>query len=256
MDSFVRSFGAKAFRRPLLESEVARYSKLFAKQATTSNNFVAGAQLIVEAMLQSPNFLLRTENGAEPKWRSYETASRLSYFLWNSMPDDKLIRAAKSGELSTPEGVERQTRRLLGDAKARESMNEFVEQWLRFDRLLNSVKDRRTFPQYTPELALAMTQEPLHLASNLIWNNGNFMEFFSADYAYLNSSLAALYKVQAPKTEFEKYRYRLRRSAQESSARLYFWRSPASRQTHRPQRADSLCVSNSFVRKSHNRRPV
>jgi hypothetical protein len=203
-DSFVRSFGAKAFRRPLLEPEVARYIKLLAKQAASSNNFVAGAQLVVEAMLQSPNFLLRTENGAEPKWRPYETASRLSYFLWNSMPDDKLFRAASSGQLNTPEGVERQTRRLLADAKARDSMNEFVEQWLRFDRLLNSVKDRRTFPQYTPELALAMTQEPLHLASNLIWNNGNFMEFFSADYAYLNSSLASLYKVPAPKTEFEK----------------------------------------------------
>ena len=62
----------------------------------------------MEAMLQSPNFLLRTENGVEPKWRPYETASRLSYFLWNTMPDEALFRAAASGELSTPEGVERQ----------------------------------------------------------------------------------------------------------------------------------------------------
>ena len=85
-------------------------------------------------------------------------------------------------------------------------MNEFVEQWLRFDRLMNAVKDRRTFPQYTPELALAMTEEPRRLASNLIWQNGNFMDFFSADYAYLSSSLAALYKVEAPKTRVRKGR--------------------------------------------------
>ena len=119
------------------------------------------------------------------------------------MPDEALFRAAASGELGTPEGVERQARRLLADAKARDSMNEFVEQWLRFDRLMNAVKDRRTFPQYTPELALAMTEEPRRLASNLIWQNGNFMNFFSADYAYLSSSLAALYKVEAPKAEFD-----------------------------------------------------
>ena len=204
MEAFVRGFGAKAFRRPLFDQEVARYSKLFTKQASASRSFNAGAQLVVEAMLQSPNFLLRTENGVEPKWRPYETASRLSYFLWNTMPDEALFRAAASGGLSTPEGVERQARRLLADAKARDSMNEFVEQWLRFDRLLNAVKDRRTFPQYTPELALAMTEEPRRLASNLIWQNGNFMDFFSADYAYLSSNLASLYKVEAPKTEFEK----------------------------------------------------
>ena len=86
MEAFVRGFGAKAFRRPLFDQEVARYSKLFTKQANASRSFNAGAQLVVEAMLQSPNFLLRTENGVEPKWRPYETASRLSYFLWNTMP--------------------------------------------------------------------------------------------------------------------------------------------------------------------------
>ncbi len=204
MESFIKGFGAKAFRRPLSTPEIARYSKLFTKQSAASQNFIAGAQLVIEAMLQSPNFLLRTENGADPKWRPYETASRLSYFLWNTMPDEALFRAAASGELGTPEGVERQARRLLAESKARDSVNEFVEQWLRFDRLMNAVKDRRTFPQYSPELALAMTEEPRRLASNLIWQNGNFMDFFSADYAYLSSSLAALYKVEAPKSEFDK----------------------------------------------------
>lgn len=204
MTAFIREFGRKAFRRPLLDEEVARYSRLFATQAAAADDFRVGAQLVVEAMLQSPNFLLRTENGANPKWLPYETASRLSYFLLNSMPDDKLLQAAASGQLDTPEGVERQARRLLSDARARESVDEFIEQWVRFDRLLNSVKDRRSYPQYTPELALSMTEETRRLASHLVWGNGNFMEFFSADYAYLSSNLAALYKVAAPKTEFDK----------------------------------------------------
>jgi hypothetical protein len=85
---FIREFGRKAFRRPLLETEVTRYGKLWA---------AGGAPMVVEGMLQSPNFLLRTENGAEPSWRPYETASRLSYALWNSMPDTELFRAAGAG---------------------------------------------------------------------------------------------------------------------------------------------------------------
>ena len=146
---------------------------------------------------------------------------------------------------------------MLADAKARDSMNEFVEQWLRFDRLLNAVKDRRTFPQYTPELALAMTEEPRRLASNLIWQNGNFMDFFSADYAYLSSSLASLYKVEAPKTEFEKVvlpaRYGARRRA---SGRPFSSLLRASRRTHLQQRADYLCGSNFSVRRCRNLRPA
>lgn len=204
MDAFLRSFGAKAFRRPLTDGEMARYGRLFTQQATSSQSFLSGAQLTVEAMLQSPGFLLRTENGAEAKWRPYETASRLSYFLWNSMPDEALYRAAAAGELSSAEGVERQARRMLSDARAKESVSEFVEQWLRFDRLLGSVKDRGSYPQYTPELALSMTEEARRLASHLVWENSNFMDFFSADYAYLSSSLASLYKLPAPAQEFAK----------------------------------------------------
>ncbi|HET8547347.1 MAG TPA: DUF1592 domain-containing protein [Bryobacteraceae bacterium] len=192
---FIRSFGRKAFRRPLLESEVERYRKLFAS---------GGAQLVVEAMLQSPNFLLRTENGSEPAWRAYQTASRLSYFLWNSMPDEALFRAAEAGELSSPAGIERAARRMLTDPRARAAVDDFIEQWLRFDRLLTSVKDRRAFPQFTPELALAMTEETRRLVSELVWNNRSFMELYTADYAYLSSSLAELYGVPVPEREFDR----------------------------------------------------
>ncbi len=190
---FIREFGKKAFRRPLLDPEVARYLKLWA---------AGGAQMVVEGMLQSPNFLLRTENGAEPSWRPYETASRLSYALWNSMPDAELFRAAGAGELGSPEGVEKQARRMLRDARARSTVDEFVTEWMRFDSLLGAVKERASFPMYTPELAVAMTEEARRLAEYLVWQNRNFMELYSADYAFVSTPLAKLYGVAAPSEEF------------------------------------------------------
>ena len=190
---FIKEFGTKAFRRPLLENEQARYLKLWA---------AGGAPMVVEGMLQSPNFLLRTENGAEPLWRPYETAARLSYALWNSMPDAELFRAAASGELATAQGVEKQSRRLLRDPRARQTVDEFTAEWLRFDSLQSAVKERASFPMYTPELALAMTEEARKLVEHLVWQNRNFMEFYSADYAFLSTPLANLYNVPPPAEEF------------------------------------------------------
>jgi hypothetical protein len=196
-EKFVRSFGQKAFRRPLLKDEVDRYARLFRSQKA----FLAGAQIVVEGMLQSPGFLLRTD-AAQSK--AYERASRLSYFLWNTMPDAALFRSAAAGELDTPEGLETVARRMLKDPKAHQSVDDFLAQWMRFDRLLNTIKDRRSFPQYGPELALAMTEEARRLVSDLVWNNGDFTKIYSADYAFLNSGLATLYKVPAPPDDFGK----------------------------------------------------
>lgn len=190
---FIAEFGRKAFRRPLSETEKTRYLKLWA---------AGGAQMVVEGMLQSPNFLLRTENGAEPAWRPYETANRISYAIWNSMPDDELFRAAAAGELGNAAGVEKQVRRMLKDPRARATVDEFVSEWMRFDRLLGAVKERASFPMYTPELANAMTEEARRLVEHLVWNNANFMELYSADYAFLSTSLAKLYNVPAPAQEF------------------------------------------------------
>ncbi len=197
---FIRSFGAKAFRRPLLEAEVARYEKLFLSE----KNFLAGAQLTLEGMLQSPNFLMRTENGAEPSWRPYETASRLSYALLNSMPDAELLRAAAQGELNTREAVEKQARRLLADPRAKATLDEFVAEWLRFDQLLDAVKERAQFPMYSAELTVAMTEETRRMVSDLVWRDQDFMQLFSAEHSFVNTGLAQLYKVPAPKNEYDR----------------------------------------------------
>ena len=195
---FVREFGLKAFRRPLGDREVDRYSKLFAGQ----KDFVAGAQLVVEAMLQSSTFLFRAERGGEA--RAYEVASRLSYFLWDTMPDAALFRSAAAGELDTPAGVEKVARRMLADPRARQSLDEFVTQWLRFDRVLNTVKDRASFPMFNPELAAAMTEETRLLLADAVWNDRHFMTVFKSDYGFINSDLANLYKFPAPPGEFQR----------------------------------------------------
>src|SRR5204863_8553456 len=120
---FIRQFGRRAFRRPLDPAEVARYQRLFEAKG---GDFMDGAQLVVETMLQSPHFLFHLATG------NYATASRLSYFLWDTMPDEGLLSSADSGELATTAGIEIQTARLLRDPRAQDSFDEFLAQWMRF----------------------------------------------------------------------------------------------------------------------------
>ena len=202
-DQFVKSFGLRAFRRPLTDRELRRYAALFDVQAAKTREFLGGARVVVEAMLQSPKFLFHAESGPGAEFRDYEIASRLSYLLWDTMPDEGLFDAAAKGELRAADGLERNARRLLAQPAARQASDEFFAQWLRFDRVRGSVKDRRRYPEFTPELAAMMVHETRTLLGNLVWNDGNFMEAFTADYSFLNSDLAKLYDVPAPAGEFE-----------------------------------------------------
>ena len=201
-EQFVRAFGQKAFRRPLNEVEGRRYDELFAEQAARTGKYLEGARVIVEAMLQSPKFLFHV-TGAEGASRDYAIANRLSYLLWETMPDRALMTAAAKGELRTPEGVERIARAMLQDARARQATDEFFNQWLRFDRMLGAAKDGRRYPSFSPELAAMMVQETKMLLGSLVWNDGNFMDAFTADYTFLNANLAQVYGLPAPAGEFE-----------------------------------------------------
>ena len=201
-EKFVRHFGLNAFRRPLTEPEVQQYLNLFEKEQRRTSESLQGARLVVEIMLQSPNFLFRTEHGPKGAWKSYEMASRLSYFLWDTMPDAQLFQNAATVGLSTTQGIEQAARRMLLDPRAHQALDEFVSQWLRFDRVLNTYRDRRRYPTFNPELAAAMVEESKRFIANLVWNDRNFMEFFTADYSFLNSDLAALYGITKPAEEF------------------------------------------------------
>ena len=198
---FVRTFGGRAFRRPLTDIEATRYSTLLLKEATRSGQFPRGVQFTVEAMLQSPKFLFRLETGP------YKAAADLSYFLWDTMPDPELFRAAGKGELADEPGIRRQALRLLSDLKAKQALDEFTSQWLRFDQVLNAVKDRNLYPQFNLQLATAMTEETRRLVADLVWGEKNFLDFFRAGYAFISSDLATLYGLPAPAVEFGKVQF-------------------------------------------------
>jgi hypothetical protein len=197
-ETFVRTFGRRAFRRPLTDAETRRYLAAFAGQSS----FTEGARVVVEAMLQSPKFLF-IDGGAG----DYAIASRMSYFLWDTMPDEALLAAAAKGELKTPTGREKAARRLLADAKAGQAQDEFFSQWLRLERVPQASKERRRFPEFSPELAAAMVEETRLLLQHLVSTNGNFLEALTADYGFLHSDLATLYGVPAPAGQFGLVRF-------------------------------------------------
>jgi hypothetical protein len=171
-------------------------------------------------MLQSPNFLFHVESGPDGRFADYAGASRLSYFLWDTMPDQSLLDAAAKGELRTTEGRDRWARRMIESPLARQSLDEFFNQWFRLEKVLSAAKDRRRYPDFTPELAAAMGEETRRLLQHVVWDNTPFMEFLTAGYGFLNTDLAALYKL--PPSPGSSSWVRLsrrsrRRTAQESS---------------------------------------
>jgi len=202
-DRFVRSFGLRAFRRPLSEAEFRRYTAAFTAQADASASFLEGARTVVEAMVQSPHFLFHVEAGPAGRWADYAIASRLSYLLWDTMPDQALLDAAAKGELRTPAQRQRWVQRMLDNPLAHPALDEFFNEWLRLEKVLNAAKDRRRYPEFTPELAAAMVEETRRLLRHLVWDDQNFTDFFTADYAYLNADLADLYRLPPPGGEFE-----------------------------------------------------
>ena len=202
-DQFIRTFGMRAFRRPLRDEELKRYSAAFSAQATSSGKFNEGARLVVEAMLQSPDFLFHLEGGPDGRTVDYDVASRLSYLLLDTMPDKTLFDAAAKGELRMPAGREAAARRLLEDPRAHDALDEFFDQWLRFDRVVNSTKEEKRFPDFSLETAQNMAEETRRLLDHLVWDNRNFMELLTADYTYLSADLATLYKLPPPSGQFE-----------------------------------------------------
>jgi hypothetical protein len=163
--------------------------------------------MVVEAGLRSPHFLFRVERGPGGPDAPYETASRLSYFLWGTMPDDDLLSAAGAGGLATAGQVEAAARRMLNDPRARGAMEEFLAQWMRFDRVLEATRDRRRFREFNAEVAAAMVEETRRLFNHLVWDDQDFMEFFTANYTFVNADLARLYGLPAPAEEFARVEY-------------------------------------------------
>lgn len=167
---FVADFAGRAFRRPATPGEVDDLMVLYDKLRTDPEmafGFAEALDVLVEAILQSPGFLYRWERGPRApqvegelvKYDSYEMASRLSYFLWNTMPDEELLVAAQNDELATPDQVEAQTRRMIADARFDQTLGDFATQWLELSELPTILKDTNVYPAFVPGLGQAMLDE-------------------------------------------------------------------------------------------------
>jgi mono/diheme cytochrome c family protein len=195
-------FAAKAWRRPLTAVEKERLRSFYVK-ATESGKLDHGKAIesLLARILISPAFLYRLEQPAQESsvkpLSNWELASRLSYFLWSSIPDQELRRAAATGELTSPPQIERQVKRMLADPKARRFSTEFFGQWLGFYRFDQSHGvDTTRFPEFTDEVKAAMYDEAVSFFEYIVRKDRPVREILHADYTFLNKPLAKHYGVK------------------------------------------------------------
>ncbi len=195
---FITDFGARAYRRPLDAEEVGAYLAMY-QQTRAESGADTGLELVVQTMLMSPHFLYHVQVGEEGSQRltGHEVASRLSYFLWGTMPDAALFAAAADGTLDDREGIEVQARRLLAEPRAGEMLDAFTAQWLALGDPAEIVRDPETFPGWDPALFSAMRVETETFVREVVLHgDGRLATLLTAEFSYLDPDLAAHYGVE------------------------------------------------------------
>ena len=196
----LRDLARRAWRRPVSAPEMARLLEFYQQTRRRGADSRTATLAAAKAVLVSPNFLFRIEKdppGQTPAAiDDHALASRLSYFLWASMPDATLFALADAGRLSQPKFLEAQVMRMLADPKARALSEQFVGQWLGI-RTLGSVAapDPQKFPEFTPALREAMMTEPTEFFAGLVRENRSLLELLDSDYAWVNADLARHYGI-------------------------------------------------------------
>jgi hypothetical protein len=197
----LRPFLLRAFRRPPTEDDVQALLGVFRQTWQRQPNWDEAMKTMLKAALVTPKFLFIEDtphaNAKEPRrLDSFEMASRLSYLLWSSMPDDELLKLAVEDKLQDDAVLEAQVRRMLADSKAQAFTKDFAGQWLRFGEVFNSVDpDRRHAPEFNGELRQAMYDEIFAFSDQLLRKNGRVLDFLDSDYTFLNERLAKVYEV-------------------------------------------------------------
>jgi hypothetical protein len=202
---------SRAYRRPATPEEVARLASYVSLALKNGDSFERGIQLGIEAMLVSPNFLFRSESdpaSTAPNsirmLSGYEMASRLSYFLWSSMPDDTLFRLAATGSLQKPAVLEAQVQRMLKDPKAMALTDNFAGQWLTLSKLNIVTPDKHLFPDFNDAMRHDMATETKDFFAYIVNNDRSVLDFLDAKYSFVNERLAHLYGI--PSVEGEGFR--------------------------------------------------
>ena len=197
----VTRLGSEAYRRPLAAREVDALMKFYDGGAA-KGGFEPGVRDALEAILASPHFIFRLETqpaGIKPgmtfKVSDVDLASRLSFFIWGTPPDQELMQAAIKGELSLPRGLERQTRRMLADPRAAALGTRFAAQWLRLQDIDKVHPDPNFFPNFDDNLAGMMRRETIEFFNHLVAEDRSVLDLIQADYTFLNERLARHYGI-------------------------------------------------------------
>jgi mono/diheme cytochrome c family protein len=201
MESFVR----RAYRRAPRPEELDRLLGLFERGQARGATFEASVRLMLKAVLCSPHFLFRVEEdrpaqeGQAPPVSDFELASRLSYFLWSTMPDAELLGLSEGGKLRDPAVLEAQVRRMLAHPKARALTRNFAEQWLQLKKLPLARPNTEFFPRFTGKMKQALHDETALFFDRLREEDRSVLELLDCDYAYVNEDLAGLYALEGVK---------------------------------------------------------
>ena len=200
----IRDFGSRAFRRPMSNGEARKFLTLFDASRRHGENYQSALKNAYTGILVSPKFFYRPEpfdrkaprrNGAH-RLDPYAFASRLSYFLWMSMPDDELFALAESSQIFEPDILRAQVTRMIKDRRSRDFAELFLGQWLGFRALGKSmIPDERMYPQYTQAINDAMKAEPVLLFESLLQDGGSILELLDSPRTFMNGDLAELYEI-------------------------------------------------------------
>jgi hypothetical protein len=203
MLSHLHQFARKAWRRSIGEEEFKKLDALYFDGRSKELDRESAAREVIVRVLVSPHFLFKAEtlplattSEGDVKLGAYELASRLSYFIWASMPDWELRKAAEDGSLAKHEVLAAQTKRMLRDPKAAALAKEFAGQWLKFSGFdAQSTVDEKKFPQFTPELRNDMLREAVEFFTHLVRDDRTVSDIIGGDYTFINESLAKHYGI-------------------------------------------------------------
>ncbi|MCA9019189.1 MAG: DUF1592 domain-containing protein, partial [Planctomycetaceae bacterium] len=199
-EKIIREFATQAFRRPVTREEVAPIVDLVEARVKSGRTFEQGIQVGVQAILVSPHFLFRIEGLQDPGSKTdsktiaqYEIASRLSYFLWSSMPDQTLFDLAAQGRLHDRRTLQVQVKRMLEDPRSEAFVKNFAGQWLNLRNLDDLTPDPRKFRVFNTQLKADMRRETEEFFSYIMKEDRSVIEFINADYTFMNENLAKFY---------------------------------------------------------------
>jgi hypothetical protein len=192
------SLARQAYRRPVIAADVDPLMKLFATGradgSSGGSSFEAGIEMALTAILVSPEFLFRVEH-SNGRLTDLELASRLSFFLWSSLPDEELLQTAERGKLHDPAVLRQQTLRLLSDPRSQALLDNFAGQWLQLRNIAEWHPDPQKYPQFNDALRVAFERESSLFFENIVREDRSVLELIDSDYTFLNERLARYYGV-------------------------------------------------------------